>query len=468
MTVRSVAAVTLLTLLLAGRPAWATGELITDVRVRGNTRTGEDTVLSIAGVSIGDIMEPTTLEKVRERLNSSGLFSDVNVFWEKYRAGVRINVVVADKFPWAPVPTFSLSKGNASFGLVFVHGNLFGRGKQMLLGGRISSLDSGGVLAYRDPAMFGTWAYWQLKGKFQDQWIPEFDPREDAAEKALRESKVRSYGGEVLFGVAWLRKVKTQIGYHLEDFKMRDTKYPQTQDPYGAGMPIIPDGPAAADARTAYLLANLIFDFRAREYSITTGNSLDFGGEMGKQTWGSQVEYWKASVRYDHFIRIGRRVNFMLLGAGALGKDLPLWAENWSGGDNLRGYLTRQFRGDSQVRATSELSFPLLPVIKSLEVRGVVFYDAAAVWYRELPEVSPDLDPNTGDSVYLPREGIDARSYLPPSILEPGFKADRDIHNAVGGGIRFFLRSVSVPLVGIDYGYGIESRQFRLFIVAGA
>ena len=45
------------------------------------------------------------------------------------------NIAVKDKFPWAPVPTGSWSANNKSFGLLFVHGNLFGRGKQLLIGG---------------------------------------------------------------------------------------------------------------------------------------------------------------------------------------------------------------------------------------------------------------------------------------------------------------------------------------------
>src|SRR5215831_2050671 len=61
--------------------ARATGESITDVRVLDNQRTEEATIRSIAGVSIGETLEADTLDRVRERLNTSGLFSDINVWW---------------------------------------------------------------------------------------------------------------------------------------------------------------------------------------------------------------------------------------------------------------------------------------------------------------------------------------------------------------------------------------------------
>ena len=121
------------------RAAFAVGEEITDVRVLGNQRTEESTVRSIAGVSIGDTLELDTLDMVRERLNTTGLFADVNVWWEQHGTGVRVNISVKDKFPWAPVPTGSWSANNKSFGLLFVHGNLFGRGKQLLIGGRLAT-----------------------------------------------------------------------------------------------------------------------------------------------------------------------------------------------------------------------------------------------------------------------------------------------------------------------------------------
>src|SRR5450432_894435 len=173
---------------LAAGAALAVGERITDVQVRGNARTAEDTVRSLAGIKIGDTLESDTLGSVRERLNTAGLFADVNVWWENFRGGVRINIAVKDKFPWAPVPTGSWASNNRSIGLLFVHGNLFGRGKQMVVGGRFASLDSGALIAYRDPSLFGTWIYWEMKAIAQRQVIPEYDVNTALALNPWRES----------------------------------------------------------------------------------------------------------------------------------------------------------------------------------------------------------------------------------------------------------------------------------------
>ena len=176
---------------------------------------------SVAGVSIGDTLETGTLDMVRERLNTTGLFSDVNVWWEQHKTGVRVNIAVKDKFPWAPVPTGSWSANNKSFGLLFVHGNLFGRGKQLLIGGRIATVDSGAALAYRDPSSFGTWIYWQLQGNIQRQNLPEYRPqgRGSAGGRGpYRVTLLTSYGVEPAVGIAWFRRVKTQVAWRVEKF----------------------------------------------------------------------------------------------------------------------------------------------------------------------------------------------------------------------------------------------------------
>ena len=39
---------------------------------------------------------------------------------------------------------------------------------------------------------------------------------------------------------------------------------------------------------------------------------------------------------------------------------------------------------------------------------------------------------------------------------------------SVGAGLRFFLRSVAVPLIGFDAGYGIEAHSWQFILVIGA
>jgi outer membrane protein insertion porin family len=191
------------------------------------------------------------------------------------------------------------------------------------------------------------------------------------------------------------------------------------------------------------------------------GNALSFGLEYGSPRFGSdpQLNYWRASSQYEQGIRFFRRHNFVFRAAAYVGERMPLWVENSSTGTNLRGFVYREYLGDTQLRSQVEYHFPLFS-IKSLDVRGLFFNDGTAIWFRKLP---PQVD---GLDEYAVRE--DGRRFLPPSLLRPGFEPNRDLHTSFGAGLRFFLRSVSIPLVGIDFAHGLKTGTVRMVLVIGA
>jgi outer membrane protein insertion porin family len=449
---RLAAAALLLAVLV--RPAWGIGEVITDIRVRNNARTLEETVRSIAGIGIGDILEIDTLDRVRERLNTSGLFADVNVYWEPYRYGVRVQIVIKDKFPWAPVPTFSYSPGNISAGLVVGHANLFGRGKRGLIGGRYSNVDSGALLVYDDPALFGSWAFWQTQARFQDQVLPEFGNVRGLPVRPIRETNIRNFAGALVVGVAWFRKVRTSVAWQLDTNRLRWSRS-EMSNPFAP--PDLP--PPMVNSRRGTVSANVTFDLRAREQAVMYGNALAFSADYASPTFGSDplTKYWKASVSYEQGIRFFRKHNLILRAGGSVGDNLPFYAENTTNGNSLRGFVYRQFAGDTHVRGQIEYHFPLFS-FHGLDVRGLAFSDGAAIWYRKLP-------PSDGMSYEVRTDG---RNFLPPSLLRSGFDPKQDVHASVGAGIRFFLRSVAVPLVGVDFGHGFGTGTVRMVLVVGA
>lgn len=426
----------------------ALGEAITDIKIRENTRTGEDTIRAIAGIELGEDLEASTLDLVRERLNTAGMFADVDVFWEPYRGGARVVITVREKFPWAPVPTFSLSPGNISFGAVLVHGNLWGKGKQGVIGGRISNVNSGAVLVYRDPSFLGSWAYWEVQGVFRDLQLPEFASGNAFANHWLRMNKLRSFGGSLRAGVFWWRRVRTEVGWDFSDWKYLRYEYFKGDEKYAG---IADPGKGAENATVGEGVFGLKFDFRAREHAIVTGSALNLGLRLGKPYFGSDdnIDYWKAGVEYLHGLRFFRQFNWLNNIGVNLGDRLPLWSENWAGGSNLRGFQYMRFRGDTHAFFGSELHFPIFSVWQ-LDVRGLAFYDLHAVYWRRMDNTR-----------------MDGRRFL-FDYVETGFKAKRDLHNGIGGGLRFYLRSVAVPLVGVDYGYGIEDEAWRMVLVVGA
>jgi hypothetical protein len=259
-------------------------------------------------------------------------------------------------------------------------------------------------------------------------------------------------------GVAWFRKVRTSFGWTID---RNDVRWSSLADPSIAAVVAAMGNPpplATSSARRGNATINLTFDYRARQEAVMYGNALGFGFEYAAPRWGSQstLWYWKANVSYEQGIRFFRRHNLIVRMGGITGESLPLWSENSAGGTNLRGYLYRQFQGDTHLRSQIEYHFPLFS-LWSLDVRGLVFNDAAAIWFRKLPA-------QIGNA-YAVRE--DGRQFLPPEFLQQGFQADRDIHTSAGAGLRFYLRSVAIPLVGVDVGNGLGTKDVRVVLVLG-
>ncbi len=272
----------------------------------------------------------------------------------------------------------------------------------------------------------------------------------------FRETRLFSYGFEPAFGIAWLRRVKTQVAWHLEKFSYFDVG---SDDPV-TGMQTVQ---TTSGGTSGYGRAMLSFDFRAREFSVMTGQALTGSFDYGSPGFGSDFTFWRTGAYWEQGVKFFRSHNLIYSVGGTFSHDVPFWNENTAGGTNLRGYIGQQFRGDTQLGGKLEYHFPLFS-ISSLDFRALGFYDVQAVWFRDTPNGTPVTDPVSG-AMYIQRDTADKRSF--PVGMPTGFSRDA-IHNDVGVGLRFFLRSVAVPLVGVDFGYGLEAANWQFIIVVGA
>jgi len=125
-----------------------------------------------------------------------------------------------------------------------------------------------------------------------------------------------------------------------------------------------------------------------------------------------------------------------------VGHHMPFQQEFLSGGTSMRGWLNNQFRGDARALVNIEYSVPLFE-IEGLQFRGIGFWDSAYTTF---------LTTNDPDRAYLPNSEV--RGLTP-------FK------NSVGVGTRLFLRQIVLPLLGLDFGYGLEAHQLEIYLAIG-
>jgi outer membrane protein assembly factor BamA len=168
-------------------------------------------------------------------------------------------------------------------------------------------------------------------------------------------------------------------------------------------------------------------------------------------------------------IRFFEEGNLILRGNFAWGKDLPFTEEfEGGGGGVLRGFNYREFRGDTAAEAHAEYYIPLFWAWQ-MAFRGLLFYDTQALWFRNIDTSMKTLGgtyrvdhPDGSYRTFLP-EVDEAGNAHPP---ESGFRRE-NWHNGIGTGLRLYLKTINIPLLGFDVGYGIESKEVRFYVAIG-
>lgn len=431
----------------------ASAEKIGQIVVVENAKTTDDTVLFIANIEKGDDWNEDVKAAVIVELVSSGLFKSIDVFSEQLaKGGTKVTIVAKDKHSWVIAPTFYNQPTNKGGGLGFGENNLFGQNKKLLLYGQVATGDSFFVAAYIDPSIGGSAFHWAFDLFLQNQRVLEYAiPTKflDAPE-AVRQTKLRYLNAGGKLGVTLFRSL-TLNG------RLRGAKvfYGKPTLKNGADISevspgeteVLPPGEEGYDVSTEITLK---FDRRANWYGITSGDKYQVTYEQALPALGSDFDYTSMSASYVRARRYFTRHNLVLKSGVSYGDNLPFQQESTAGGTSLRGYEGAQFRGDVKVGFNAEYSVHLFsmpfPLLERLAVRGLAFADSRYTTFQKKN--------NNTQRNYLPGTFDDRSRYAP-------FK------NAVGLGTRFFARSIVLPLLGLDVGYGLESGEVEVYLAIG-
>jgi outer membrane protein insertion porin family len=429
-------------------PRAAAADRIREIHVVENTKTTSDTVRYIAGVEEGEDWDDDRKEAVRTELVSSGLFKQVDLYAEPHpQGGVRLVIVAVDKHSWVVAPTFYNQPTNKGGGLGFGENNLFGENKKLLLYGQAATGDSFFLGAYIDPSIAGTRMSWGTDVFLRYERVIEYEMPLAMRRRVrpVRQSKLMYLNGAAKFGVSLFRSLTFEQRLRAAKVAFYRTGLAPGRSDEDVGIapgePVPEPGAEGWDVSTETMLT---FDRRANWYGITRGARVKLSYEQAQTVLGSDFDYWYATLNVELAQRFFVRHNLILRGTFGYGDDLPFQQEYTSGGTTLRGYENKEFRGDAKAGGNLEYSIPFFTV-RGVSVRGLAFFDSAYTRF---------LDDRSDNSF---------RSYLPNA----GKGGLAPFRNAAGGGIRLFVRQVVLPLLGLDVGYGIESRGVEVYLAIG-
>ncbi len=436
---------------------------IKDIKVEENEKTDADTVIYISGLEKGDQFSAEDAKLAKDKLISCGLFKSVTVYWSDYQDGLRIHLMVKDKHSWIIAPAFYNQPTNVGGGVGFGENNLFGQNQKLLLYGQVATGDTFFIGAWVIPAIANTRWYAQFDTYLKSARNIEYATPTAYLDitdvglagsnpKAVRESRIHYLNGGMKLGIELFRGLKidgrlraAKVSYPRGDLKVSDGAMlgvDVMEDPANPGKPLPPGG-------EGWDVSNEItmqLDRRANYYGIQSGYKVGASLEYSLKGLGSDFDYWLAGVSIYKAKKILDRHNLVGKFFTGYGHNLPFQQEYLTGGTSMRGWLNNQFRGNLKVSGTAEYSLPILPTIYGLSVRGLVFWDSA---YTVFTKTDP-----MGAS----------RDYLPNAPDEKGLKPFK---NSVGIGTRLYLRQIVLPLLGLDFGYGLEARDVQIYLAIG-
>ena len=441
---------------LAGRVAAA--DASREIVVEENEKTTDETVLLIADVETGDDFQPSRVDEIKKNLENSGLFKEYDVYWDPLpEGGIRLHIIAKDKHPWVIAPTAYNQPTNKGGGVGFGHNNLFGEQKKLLLYGQVATGDSFFIGAYVDPSIAGSLRFhWQADVFLKSARVIEYESPTDwfGDVDELRKSRLNYLNGGVKAGVnLWAREPVIALDLR---FRGAHVSY-SSVDKANAEVPIeditgdatSTDVPApGAEGWDISSEVSLGFDTRANAYGVTTGTRLKVSFEQSIPAVGSDFDYWYSTARLDIARKFLARHNLILKLEADYGRNMPFQQEFLVGGTTMRGWKNGQFHGNLRFGLNAEYSVPLF-TISGLGFRALGFWDSAYITFTRTDEAAAQRD-------YLPNARWDWKN----EPLAP-FK------NSVGVGMRLFLKQIVIPLLGLDFGYGIERRGYEIYIAIG-
>ena len=413
-----------------------TPRAIVGFTVRGDSKLTNKTAEYLSHYDLGDPITSEDIPKLVQAFQSSELFETVVVTLEPAPGGVVVVATLDDKHSWIIAPTLFLLPGNTAFGLGFAENDFQGKNQKILLYGQLGTRESLLFGTFLNPSLDGTPITYRLDLYAYRRNISEFlNPTNNDRDASIARITQTTYlGGGALVGyrVNW---------WLTPDLRVRFAKV-TFHNPHASDAASTPLPMPETDGWDVTMQARLTLDARHHRYGVTWGPYVQ---AIYDHTIPGLDDYDYSSVlvrAYQSWHFFGEHQLELRTGFIA-GRHLPLHEDVTLGGaGDLRGYAIDRFRGDTRYSARVEYSLPITK--RSIfAFRGIGFWDTGTIGFHS---------PRTGgDRVYLPSQREDIDRW----------------RNDVGLGLRIYVKSIVLPLLGLDFAYGLEARAPEVYFEVG-
>ncbi|HEY4241961.1 MAG TPA: BamA/TamA family outer membrane protein [Kofleriaceae bacterium] len=401
--------------------------------VHGKSKVTPATMGYLSHHAIGDLVSDDDIPALTQAFISSELFAEVTVeLRPNGDDAYDVVVTVRDKWSWIAAPAVFFSPGNRAVGVGYAENDFAGLDRKFLLYAQLGTATSMLFGTFLDPSYHGTKLTWRADVYAYRRQLDEYvnDHGSPESDAIYRTTTVNYIGAGALVGWNfrwWL----------VGDLRLRGAyvfyRDPQFADGSVAPMP-------EKDGWDWTIQAHLTLDARHHYFGVTWGPYVQLTLEPSVPVIDS-YDYQHALLRAYYSWRFFKEHQLELRTNLEVGRHLPAHEEATIGGViDLRGYDVDQFRGDTRATFRVEYSVPIVK-IRSFAFRAIGFWDTGAVAFNFR---------RTTDRDYTPEQ------------LTDGYA-----RNDVGIGLRVYLKSIVLPLVGLDFAYGVEGHLPEIVFEVG-
>lgn len=395
--------------------------VVDSIRFEGNEVTREQVLRQELLFREGDPLDREAVEETRQALMNLGLFQSVQARVETRGETAAVVYHLEEKYYFFPLPRLSrTSDGDVRYGGDLRFDNFLGLNQRLRLllewedaGSDASAEGSRRLdLSYEVPRLPGS--AWGVALDVKDEHLNESGA--DEPEHVPYDESIQRLGVSVS---RWLDRRGPSSGWRAGlGVAWEQRRYERLQVPGP-----IPDG-ARDITWTGSLRYTDVTDLGVRREGVAYGAGLSWGSPA----LGSSRGHQSLSLDYRAYRTLGEgplpsNLNYRMRLALASGSPFGGEPHSLGGSDQLRGYPRDYRKGDVLALLNTEY---LRPVLGNPELRAVGFVDVGGVW---------------------PRRHVDLS----------------DLHAGVGVGLRINLKWFVRTNLRLDYAYGIDARDSKVY-----
>ncbi|MGC4114617.1 MAG: BamA/TamA family outer membrane protein [Myxococcales bacterium] len=425
--------------------------VVGNVVLHDASKTREETVRSLARLELGSPVDYGVLQATQERLEASDLFESADawvdlpreeatrkMYLDEGTEPVDVHVRLKEKQSWFAVPMGSLGAGDMAIGAAFADVNLAGRGTQLLFAGQYGESKTYLVAGVRQPQLPGAPIALSLSGVWR---LEDFNFYEN--HRKVLTVPTRILGVEAQGGWVATPNLRLMVGIL---YNRHSTFGPKFVDPT---VPTPAYNTGSGNVVVGQFL--LQYDDTSAPQGLRRGTRFSLRNEISDGALGSDFDYLKVDLKLELFGQWWKTYPSLALhfltNHPTSQRGVPLTQLLRAGGNELRGFNTWEFRGDTILTLQLEEQMPVFTDLK-VPLTSVKFNLAAAVF--------------ADGGVILERQKGAGTGATTVGQNKVG------LHAGVGVGVRVVLPGIAIPALKADFAYGIDVKDFAFTLsIAG-